>query len=46
MLEGTSTINDNEIDESSSDFEGAGIKSKSGSTLTISWRVLLLLYEI
>ena len=36
ILEGTSTINDNEQDESSSDFEGAGIKFKSASSLTIS----------
>ena len=36
ILEGTSTITDNESDESSSDFEGAGIKFKSGSNLTIS----------
>ena len=35
-LEGTSTITDNEVlDESNSDFEGAAIKVKSGSTLTI-----------
>ena len=31
ILEGTSTIADNEEDDSSSDFEGAGIKFKSGS---------------
>ena len=36
ILEGISTITDNESDESSSDFEGAGIKFKSGSNLTIS----------
>ena len=36
ILEGTSTITDKETDESSSDFEGAGIKFKSGSNLTIS----------
>ena len=36
ILEGTSTIADNEEDDSSSDFEGAGIKFKSGSSLTIS----------
>ena len=36
ILEGTSTINDKEEDESSSDYEGAGIKFKSASSLTIS----------
>ena len=36
ILEGISTIIDKETDESSSDFEGAGIKFKSGSNLTIS----------
>lgn len=35
-LAGTSTITDNEaLDESNSDFEGAAIKVKSGSSLTI-----------
>ncbi|MBR1732112.1 MAG: carbohydrate-binding domain-containing protein, partial [Ruminococcus sp.] len=35
-LEGTSTITDNEtLDETNSDFEGAAIKVKTGSTLTI-----------
>ena len=36
ILEGESTITDKETDESSSDFEGAGIKFKSSSSLTIS----------
>ena len=36
ILEGISTIIDKETDENSSDFEGAGIKFKSGSNLTIS----------
>ena len=36
ILEGISTITDKETDETSSDFEGAGIKFKSGSNLTIS----------
>ena len=36
ILEGESTITDKETDESSSDFEGAGLKFKSGSSLTIS----------
>ena len=36
ILEGLSTIIDKETDENSSDFEGAGIKFKSGSNLTIS----------
>ena len=36
ILEGISTIIDKETDESSSDFEGAGIKFKSGSNVTIS----------
>ena len=36
ILEGISTIIDKETDESLSDFEGAGIKFKSGSNLTIS----------
>ena len=36
ILEGKSTIIDKETNETSSDFEGAGIKFKSGSNLTIS----------
>ena len=36
ILEGESTITDKETDESASDFEGAGIKFKSSSSLTIS----------
>ena len=36
VLSGTSTITDKETDESSDDYEGAGIKFKSGSSLTIS----------
>ena len=36
ILEGKSTIIDKETDENAEDFEGAGIKFKSGSTLTIS----------
>ena len=36
ILEGKSTIIDKEKNETSSDFEGAGIKFKSGSNLTIS----------
>jgi hypothetical protein len=36
VLEGESTISDKETDESSSDFEGAGLKFKSSSSLTIS----------
>ena len=36
ILEGESTITDRETDESSSDFEGAGIKFKSSSSLTIN----------
>ena len=35
ILEGESTITDSETDESSSDYEGAGIKFKSSSSLTI-----------
>ena len=36
VLNGESTITDKETDESSDDYEGAGIKFKSGSSLTIS----------
>ena len=36
ILEGESTITDKETDESSTDFEGAGLKFKSSSSLTIS----------
>ena len=36
ILSGESTIIDNEKDEDSSDFEGAGLKIKSSSSLTIS----------
>ena len=36
VLNGASTITDKETDESSDDYEGAGIKFKSGSSLTIS----------
>ena len=36
ILKGKSTIIDKEKNETSSDFEGAGIKYKSGSNLTIS----------
>jgi len=36
ILEGISKIIDKETDETLDDFEGAGIKFKSGSTLTIS----------
>ena len=36
ILSGESTITDNEKDENSSDFEGAGLKFKSSSNLTIS----------
>ena len=36
VLSGESTITDKETDESSTDYEGAGIKFKSGSSLTIS----------
>ena len=36
ILEGTSTIIDKEKNETSNDFEGAGIKFKSGSNLTMS----------
>ena len=36
FLNGESTITDKETDESSDDYEGAGIKFKSGSSLTIS----------
>ena len=36
ILEGISTIIDKETDEEASDFEGAGIKFKSGTNLTIS----------
>ena len=36
ILEGISKITDKETDETLDDFEGAGIKFKSGSTLTIS----------
>ena len=36
ILSGESTITDNETDESATDFEGAAIKFKSSSTLTIS----------
>ena len=36
ILEGISNITDNETDENSTDFEGASIKFKSGSNLTIS----------
>ena len=36
ILKGKSTIIDKEKNETSSDFEGAGIKFKSGSNLTIS----------
>ena len=36
ILEGKSTIIDKETDENAEDFEGASIKFKSGSTLTIS----------
>ena len=36
ILVGTSKITDKEADETLSDFEGAGIKFKSGSNLTIS----------
>ena len=36
ILEGESTITDKEADESSTDFEGAGLKFKSSSSLTIS----------
>ena len=36
ILSGESTITDNEKDEDSSDFEGAGLKFKSSSSLTIS----------
>ena len=36
ILEGESTITDKETDEDSTDYEGAGIKIKSSSSLTIS----------
>ena len=36
ILEGTSTIIDKETDQNSEDFEGAGVKFKSGSNLYIS----------
>ena len=36
ILEGESTITDKETDESSSDYEGAGLKFKSSSSVTIS----------
>ena len=36
VLNGESTITDKETDETSDDYEGAGIKFKSGSSLTIS----------
>ena len=36
ILSGESTITDNETDESATDFEGAAIKFKSSSSLTIS----------
>ena len=36
ILEGKNTIIDKETNETASDFEGAGIKFKSGSNLTIS----------
>ena len=36
ILEGISTIKDLEANETAKDFEGAGIKFKSGSNLTIS----------
>jgi len=36
VLNGESTITDKETDETSTDYEGAGIKFKSGSSLTIS----------